>query len=801
MIFKEATLMSRLFRPFTATMKVKPEVPAPRESVCHSAKPLLMCFAMYYPGPGGGHGFPYSGPGGYGSPWSFVALSQLANDSLLQRFVNFIAGSPRVVGSSSHRSVREFIAKQLQDSGYIVVIERHSEQIPLVDSGLPRSVEFASVVATLNPQAERQIVLAAHYDTLYRDKNFSRRFVGASDSAVPCAMILFMGVRLAPILRQILPPSLSLQLVFFDGEEAFRRWSQDDSIYGARYLANVWSQRPHPVRPEMPVISGIEFMMLLDVLGTELGCTTDGSPALRDVKFKTKNITYRLASLEVLLREMDYLEVYGTRCRRGERGYFKPDGDQGVQDDHLPFLAKGVPIVHLIPTPFPSTWHTLGDDLTAINMLLLENSYVFPTGSGTYAYLPLGQMVLQKLVHQIDEAMADLDAQKVLFPAFCNASLWKKSGRWEGPRKDVFTFVDRNQHEFILNPTHEEPVTDLISHFKDFSYRGLPLRLYQITSKFRDEMRPVHGLLRAKEFLMKDLYTFDESKEAARETYQQVLRVYRRFFRKLGLRVLQVTGDPGNIGGSASDEFHIINPVGEDTLQVCGNCGLAVNAGELGLMLQCSKCDAAEGKQTEKGIEVAHAFLLEQKYSEPMQAKFVTSEKETEHTRCYEMGCFGIGVSRLMAAIVETNCLHHSEADCIRWPDVISPFLLALVPAKDGSREEAASSSLLSTLSSSLSPTLRFILHRHVIIDDRAKLTIGRRMRDIKTAGIAPYLIVAGKSTAEGKLELVHRGETIAEGKPQEILEQLEDELKSSLLMNDSDNNDQEESAFIISKA
>ncbi|KAJ1974910.1 hypothetical protein H4R34_004535, partial [Dimargaris verticillata] len=209
--------------------------------------------------------------------------------------------------------------------------------------------------------------------------------------------------------------------------------------------------------------------------------------------------------------------------------------------------------------------------------LLIRAGLIRPSSTGIYALLPLGWRVIAHLTKILDQAMVhDLGAHKLSLPLLLPAHLWQTTGRWETAGAELFRLQDRKDAQYCLAPTHEEEITKLVAQDVT-SYRQLPVRLYQIDRKFRDEMRVRTGVLRAREFIMKDLYTFDADESAARQTYDQVRAAYRALFQRLGIKALEARADSGNIGGSFSHEFHIPSPAGEDTLLRCTTCGYTAN--------------------------------------------------------------------------------------------------------------------------------------------------------------------------------------------------------------------------------
>ncbi|XP_035206870.1 probable proline--tRNA ligase, mitochondrial isoform X2 [Stegodyphus dumicola] len=366
--------------------------------------------------------------------------------------------------------------------------------------------------------------------------------------------------------------------------------------------------------------------------------------------------------------------------------------------------------------------------------LMLNQGFIKPLSSGILYFKPLTVRSLEKLSDLADVMMSRLNAQKMLFPTLIQDSVLKKTGRWENA--GLFKLNDRNSFSYCLGPTHEEVVTLLLSNLH-ISYRSLPLRFYQISTKFRDEMNPRLGLLRGREFIMKDMYAFDSSEENAKITYEAVCKVYSDFFQLLGVDALKVQGASGDMGGNFSHEFHLASNVGEDVIFYCAKCKTGINA-ELSSEpeMKCPTCDMHLQKCS--AIEVGHAFLLGRRYSEPLQAKFETSNQLFEE---YQMGSYGLGLTRILAACVE--CL--SSVDNIRWPLRIAPYYLSLILPKKGSKEES-----VTPFAEDLSDSLNNInwLSSNVLIDDRTNLTIGKRVQESNSLGI-PYVIVVGRSAQE----------------------------------------------------
>jgi prolyl-tRNA synthetase len=328
-------------------------------------------------------------------------------------------------------------------------------------------------------------------------------------------------------------------------------------------------------------------------------------------------------------------------------------------------------------------------------------------------------------------------AQEVLLPAVQPAELWKQTGRWDVYGKELLRMKDRHERDFCLGPTHEEVITDLVRNNVS-SYKELPLMLYQIQTKFRDEIRPRFGLMRGREFIMKDCYSFDRDAEGLKKSYEKMAAAYRRIFDSCGLKYRVVDADPGAIGGGFSQEYMVTAQTGEDEIVYCSHCQYAVSKelSKIETDNSCPKCSDGVLK-LERGIEVGHIFQLGDKYSASMCAEFLD---ETGARRPFVMGCYGIGVGRTAAAAIEQN----HDLNGIIWPIQIAPFHLALVPVN---YSDPLQSKTALEMYEELSA-----LGLEVLLDDRDERA-GVKFKDIDLLGI-PVKVVLGKTLADGKVEL-----------------------------------------------
>ena len=316
--------------------------------------------------------------------------------------------------------------------------------------------------------------------------------------------------------------------------------------------------------------------------------------------------------------------------------------------------------------------------------LMVRSGMIKKTAAGIYSWLPIGLKVLKKVEEIVRKNLNNFDAEEILMPMVQPAELWKESGRYGEYGKELLKFDDRSNRGFVLGPTHEEIICEIFrSHPK--SYKDLPVNLYQIQTKFRDEIRPRFGVMRSREFLMKDAYSFDIDEEGLVKSYGKMKDAYISIFDEIGLDYRIVKADSGNIGGDVSEEFHILADSGEDLIAVSDSSDFAANVEVLNYDkdpsdLEGKKSPDGKGKlKIKRGIEVGHIFQLGQKYSQAMNVGVKDMNGKSIHPF---MGCYGIGVSRIVAAAIEQN---HDDRG-IQWPDKITPFgvnIICLDPESD----------------------------------------------------------------------------------------------------------------------
>lgn len=363
------------------------------------------------------------------------------------------------------------------------------------------------------------------------------------------------------------------------------------------------------------------------------------------------------------------------------------------------------------------------------HQLLLRGGFARMLMAGAYTYLPLGLRVLEKIQGIIRQEMNACGASELLLPALHPLELWQKTGRDKDIGEVMFKFIDRRGRNVVLGPTHEEVITDLLKNNLS-SYRALPLVLYQIQTKFRDEIRPRFGLVRACEFIMKDAYSFDADQAGLDKNYQLIYEAYQRIFSRCGLKTLITEADSGMMGGKVSHEFMAPSPLGEDVVLICPKCNLALPA-----KVDAVSCPVCKIEMTKiNTIEVGHIFKLGTKYSQALEANF---SDHAGQLKPLVMGCYGIGVSRLIATIIEQN----HDADGVIWPKTIAPFDVIILPLDVTNLEVMqAATNLYQQLKTA---------GYDVLLDDRDERA-GVKFKDADLIGI-PLSVVVGKKGLQDK--------------------------------------------------
>ena len=383
-----------------------------------------------------------------------------------------------------------------------------------------------------------------------------------------------------------------------------------------------------------------------------------------------------------------------------------------------------------------TTKNTPSDAEVISHKLMIRSGMIKKLASGLYTWMPLGLKVLKKIENIIRKEMNSVGALEILMPAIQPAELWIESGRWEKYGPELLRLSDRHKREFCFGPTHEEIITDIAR--KDIkSYKQLPIIYYQIQTKFRDEIRPRFGIMRAREFLMKDAYSFHENEKCLNETYELMFQSYKNCFNQIGFDFKVVNADNGQIGGSESHEFHVIAENGEDELIFSDTSDYAINAELFSKPpKEGDRSPDGSGKvKIKRGIEVGHIFKLGKNYTESMNAN-VSNEKNTNNIMI--MGCYGIGVSRIAAAAIEQS----NDEKGILWPKAIAPFSVSIISIGFLKNE---------TINKYTKKLYEILKEKNidVLLDDR-DISPGIMFSDSDLIGI-PYKIIIGKQFIEKK--------------------------------------------------
>ena len=411
----------------------------------------------------------------------------------------------------------------------------------------------------------------------------------------------------------------------------------------------------------------------------------------------------------------------------------------------------------------PTTRQDPSDAELISHKLMVRSGMIKKTAAGIYNWLPIGYRVLKKVENIVRKNLDNFGAQEILMPMVQPAELWKESLRFDQYGKELLKFKDRSERDFVLGPTHEEIICEIFRSYP-ISYKELPINLYQIQTKFRDEIRPRFGVMRCREFLMKDAYSFDIDEKGMEKSYENMKDAYISTFNDIGLDYRIVKADAGNIGGDVSEEFHIIADSGEDLLAISDASDFAANVEVLDYEKDPSELDgqpSPDGKGKliiKRGIEVGHIFQLGQKYSEKMSVSIKDSSGKGIDSF---MGCYGIGVSRIVAAAIEQN---HDDKGII-WPYAIAPFhvnVICLDPKKEEVLKECES----------VYQIIKDAGH-DVLLDDR-DIRAGQKFTDNEILGVPFSIVIGPKNFSNNSFEFVIR-------KTNEKLDLNIDEIKQRL--------------------
>lgn len=373
-------------------------------------------------------------------------------------------------------------------------------------------------------------------------------------------------------------------------------------------------------------------------------------------------------------------------------------------------------------------------DADSINAsYLIRAGLVEKQMAGVYALLPLGYRVYKKIEQIIRQEMNKVGGQEILMNVLQPKELWDETGRWEEGKEVMYQFKDSRDKELGLGWTHEEQLCDIIRKSVK-SYKELPLSLYQIQVKFRNEPRAKSGLLRGREFIMKDMYSFHVDEKDLDDYYEKVKASYLKIYQKVGLDAKVVLAS-GGLFSKYSHEFQVLTPAGEDTIFYCDKCGYAVNK-EIAEVAEGDKCPECGGLiKKDNGVEVGNIFKLGKKYSEPMNVNYVDKDgKENQMI----MGCYGLGLTRLIGTLVETQ--YDSTKNKMVWPRDVAPFAAHLISlGKNDEAEEIYQ---------------KLIDHNIDVLYDDRESSAGEKFAEADLVGCPIRIIISAKSLEQGGVEI-----------------------------------------------
>lgn len=384
------------------------------------------------------------------------------------------------------------------------------------------------------------------------------------------------------------------------------------------------------------------------------------------------------------------------------------------------------------------------DEVSRNAQLLIQAGFIDKLQSGVYTYLPLGFLVLKKIENIIREEMLKVGAQEILMPSLHPKENWEKTGRWDS-MDDLYKVKDSSDRENALGPTHEEIITPLAKKFIS-SYNDLPFSVFQIQNKFRMELRAKSGILRGREFLMKDLYSFHKNTDDLKEFYEKMKISYKKIFERAGLgEFTYLTFASGGSFSKYSHEFQIVTDSGEDTIYICESCKVAVNKEIIGEQKVCPEC-SSDKLSEKKAIEVGNIFELKNKFSDSFQ---LTYKDESGKENPVLMGCYGIGLGRLMGTVVEV----HNDKSGIIWPKEIAPFsvhLVALYSKNEDMNKKITSEAIRIYGDLQKQGT-------DVLYDDREDASAGEKLKDADLIGIPKRIVISERMLGNDSIEIKER--------------------------------------------
>jgi len=374
--------------------------------------------------------------------------------------------------------------------------------------------------------------------------------------------------------------------------------------------------------------------------------------------------------------------------------------------------------------------------------LLTRAGFVDQLMAGVFTFLPLGFRVLKNIEDIIRKNMEEAGAQEILMPVLHPKENWQKTGRWNS-LDILFKVKGSGGREYALGPTHEEVVSPLAKKFV-FSYKDLPFSVFQIQTKFRDELRAKSGILRTREFLMKDMYSFHSSLQDMADHYEKMKKVYFNIFNVLGIgKETYLTFASGGTFSKYSHEFQMVTEAGEDIIYICNKCKTAVNKEIKSETPACPTC-SSDSFEEKKAVEVGNIFTLGSKFSLPFELKFKDKEGQEQPVL---MGCYGIGLGRAMGAIVEAS---HDEKGII-WPKEIAPFFAHLISVGDSKRVENTTQKVYQGLQRQ---------GIKVLYDDRQDKSVGEKFAEADLIGIPYRIVISEKTLDKNSGEIKERGKS-----------------------------------------
>ncbi len=400
---------------------------------------------------------------------------------------------------------------------------------------------------------------------------------------------------------------------------------------------------------------------------------------------------------------------------------------------------------------FSKTQKNVSQDSESINAkLLIQGGFVDQEMAGVYTWLPLGLRTLRKVEQIVREEMDALGAQEIFMPSLQPKEYWLATKRWEGV-DILFKLKSQTDKEYALGCTHEEVVTPLAQKFAQ-SYKEFPFATYQINTKFRDELRAKSGVLRGREFRMKDMYSFHTTQESLTEFYNRALEAYVKAYKRCGLAVKVVQASGGIFTENASHEFQALTDAGEDVLIACEKCEFGQNSEVATLKVgeTCPKCGGSLAQM--KGVEVGNIFDLGTKYTDAFGFDFMNDKGEKQRVL---MGCYGIGTSRLVGAIVEA---HHDDKGIV-WPTSVAPFHVSLVTLR--SRDEAVQAQIESAAKDLYEGLAAAGIE--VLWDDRPDTSPGEKFANSDLIGLPLRLVLSERMLKEQSVEWKQRSASEAQ--------------------------------------